>query len=109
MKGIVIQRPKNSQANNRQSRKVYEGLLFKQGRINRSWKSRWFVLYNTRKLAYYNDKKESVAFKPISEIDLSKVDYIQERGKEGNKHVFEVVTGGRTYVLACLDTESLNL
>eukprot|EP01083_Nonionella_stella_P042805 115543_1 len=106
-----IANPQGSQALARNSHKIFEGQMFKQGRYNRSWRARWFVLYNTRKLAYYNDKKESIALRPIAEIDLTKVENIVNDRSKGvqNKFVFELVTSGRTFYLACLDMESLNL
>lgn len=95
-----------------QRRVIHDGSMYKQGRINRSWRSRWFVLYDTRMLAYFNDQKESIAgLKPIAEIDLTKVEYISnDRNKDvGNKFVFELFTSGRTFSLACLDMEELNV
>lgn len=108
---IAISDPTGSQNLARNQRKIYEGPMYKQGRFNRSWRNRWFVLYNNRRLAYYNEKKESIALKPIAEIDLTEVEtIINDRSKDvQNKYVFELVTSGRTYCLACLDTESLNL
>jgi len=79
--------------------------MFKAGRFNRAMKERWFVLYSNRRLAYYADKKESrsLALKPIAEIDLTEVkSIINDRSKDvPNKFVFELVTQGRTYILAC--------
>eukprot|EP01084_Bolivina_argentea_P163482 284404_1 len=90
---------------------IYEGQILKQGRYNRSWRSRWFILYSTRKLVYFADKNESIAMKPIAEIDLTQVEnIINDRSKDiQNKYVFELITQSRTFYLACLDTESLNL
>ena len=105
-KAFAISDPSGSQSLARKQRKVYEGPMFKQGRLNR-----WFVLYNNRRLAYYNDKNESIALKAIAEIDLTEVEnIINDRSKDvQNKYVFELVTSGRTYCLACVDTGSLEM
>eukprot|EP01084_Bolivina_argentea_P004498 8567_1 len=95
----------------RNNRKVFEGEMFKQGKFNKAWRSRWFVLYSTRKLAYYNTKKESVGLNAkYEEIDLTKVQSIvNDRSKDvQDKYVFELNTGGKTFLLACADLKSLN-
>ena len=57
-------------ASDSHSRKIYEGTIFKKGQINKSWKSRWFVLYNSRRLAYFENQTSN---EPIKQIDLSDV------------------------------------
>lgn len=99
----------------KRSKKVYEGPLFKKGKIHTVWRHRWFVLYNTRMLAYYENQKESMggAFKPLGEIDLSlciKLSDINDRSKDNNgKYIFEITSKSRTYVLSCIDLESLHI
>eukprot|EP01084_Bolivina_argentea_P162375 282602_1 len=89
------------------SGKIYEGPLYKRGRYTRSWKLRWFILYDTRQLACYNDKNTTQ--KAIEEIDLRKVEnIINDRTKDvKNKYVFELITNSRSFYLACLDKSSL--
>eukprot|EP01084_Bolivina_argentea_P162376 282603_1 len=91
------------------SGKLYEGSLYKRGRYTRSWKLRWFILYDTRQLACYNDKNTTQ--KAIEEIDLTKVEnIIDDRSKDvKNKYVFELITNSRSFYLACLDMQSLDL
>lgn len=57
-------------ASDSHSRKLHEGIIFKKGQINKSWKSRWFVLYNNRRLAYFENRNSNES---IKEIDLSDV------------------------------------
>lgn len=49
---------------------IYEGIIYKKGAINKSWKERWFVLYSSRKLAYFDSRKSAEC---IKEIDLCNV------------------------------------
>jgi len=51
---------------------IYEGILYKQGKINTAWKERFFVLYSDRTLAYFkNSDAWEKGKQPISHIDLS--------------------------------------
>eukprot|EP01084_Bolivina_argentea_P038247 70722_1 len=53
---------------------IYEGILYKQGKFNKSWKERFFVLYSDCTLAYFKSEKAWDQGKPeISHIDLSNV------------------------------------
>ena len=69
-------------ASDSHSRKIYEGTIFKKGQINKSWKSRWFVLYNSRRLAYFENKTSN---EPIKQIDLSDVHSINIIPSNDNK------------------------
>ena len=67
---------------------VFEGFLDKKGAIHKSWKTRWFVLYGGRRLAYFEKQKSK---NPIKEIDLSEVTAInkvptkEEKSKQKRK------------------------
>ncbi|ETO18598.1 hypothetical protein RFI_18668 [Reticulomyxa filosa] len=53
---------------------IRKGILSKKGNINKSWRKRFFVLYEGRKLAYFEKEEDFVNAKyPIREIDLSSV------------------------------------
>ena len=50
---------------------IYQGVLYKQGKIAKGWKDRFFVLYSDRRLAYFkNEQAWSIGKDPISTIDL---------------------------------------
>ena len=70
-------------ASDSHSRKIYEGTIFKKGQINKSWKSRWFVLYNSRRLAYFENQTSN---EPIKQIDLSDVHSINIIPTNDNKN-----------------------
>ncbi|ETO16329.1 hypothetical protein RFI_21024 [Reticulomyxa filosa] len=60
-----------------QGKPIREGLLFKKGKINKSWKKRYFVLYEGRKLSYFEKHEDYVKKKnPAGAIDLSGVQSI---------------------------------
>ena len=64
------------------SRKIHEGVIYKKGQFNKSWKERYFVLYNSRRLAYFAKKSE---LEPIKQIDLSDVQSINIIPNNGKK------------------------
>jgi len=74
------------------------GFLTKQGKLRKTWKSRFFVLENGI-LSYY-DNKEMYPGKPAGRIELKTVLNIQDRpDKDGKSHLFEVVAPQRTFFI----------
>ena len=43
-----------------QHNRIYEGILFKRGKVNKAWKQRWFVMTGEFKLNYYETEKLSL-------------------------------------------------
>eukprot|EP01084_Bolivina_argentea_P176683 305699_1 len=112
-----------------QSNILHEGIIFKKGQINKSWKSRWFVLYDNRRLAYF-ENESSKSDDPIKEINLSEVHSINIIPHTANTdteptlqriesisvasvkcdrpYSFELLTAKRTYLLSCWNLKELN-
>eukprot|EP01084_Bolivina_argentea_P236594 397774_1 len=74
------------------------------------WKSRWFALYNTRKVVYYEDYINFTKNKVIGQIDLAHVTKISDINEKqiDKKYSFELITPSRTYILGCNDKYTLN-
>ena len=76
---------------------IMEGKLFKRGKINKSWKVRWFILKeneNNQNLDYYScDPNSNSSFVTsmdkqdlMGTIDLSLVERIETVSKTGNNN-----------------------
>ena len=102
----------------------FEGILNKRGRINSSWKQRWFVMReDEQSIEYYKSKENAYAHKKIcGTIDLSLVrsieincsvdamleekltrkEYIKRNKniKSSKPYSFQLVLSKRTYILA---------
>ena len=73
-------------ATQEQKTQIYEGILYKQGKISTSWKERFFVLYSDRTLAYFKSEEDWDEGKPlISYIDLSLTRSIAPTNKKIDK------------------------
>ena len=109
-----------------ESASLFQGKLNKRGKINSSWKERWFVhRENEQVLQYYASKKNARAHKKLcGTIDLSKVHRIttswfvdvslidqltykelivenkETESKTSKPFSFQLVTSERTYVLS---------
>lgn len=93
----------NSNSNPHSSRQIItQGYLVKQGSLlNKSFKKKYFVLYQGRILICYDDNKRN---KQNGEIDLSQVSSISYRDTKDNakyKYVFDVVTPSKSWTLVC--------
>eukprot|EP01083_Nonionella_stella_P135401 411918_1 len=61
---------------------LYSGVLMKKGEYHKSWKERWFVLFDNRQCAYYHTRDDFQDSKrPINTIDLKQVTAIQPVNK----------------------------
>jgi len=70
-----------------------EGFLVKEGKIRKSWKTRWFVLRGAR-LSYYRSKESRF---PIDIIDLSLARAVGNSEYKQKQHCFSVELPRRTY------------
>eukprot|EP01084_Bolivina_argentea_P099078 178106_1 len=66
--------------------KLYEGYLYKKGKLNKSWKKRYFILCRDRKLKYYSTEQSSSSNKEIGYINLYLVTGISTH-KFDNTHI----------------------
>ena len=83
-------------------KKIYGGWLTKQGSKNKSWKKRWFVIYDTREIRYYESDKTKIEKGSIILDDLQIMNLLEDKLAKGmykKKNVFELVCGGRKWVL----------
>lgn len=65
---------------------IYEGILYKQGKLNKAWKERFFVLYSDRTLSYFKSEEAWDKGKDcISKIDLSLTRSIAPTNKKPDK------------------------
>eukprot|EP00924_Labyrinthula_sp_SR-Ha-C_P006125 snap_masked-scaffold_54-processed-gene-0.24-mRNA-1 protein AED:1.00 eAED:1.00 QI:0/-1/0/0/-1/1/1/0/703 len=80
---------------------VKNGFLFKRGRINKSFKRRFFVL-TTRRLYYYTDVNTNIGAVLKGKIHLKKVQRVESKSsdEQDSKLPFEfkLVTARRTYI-----------
>eukprot|EP01084_Bolivina_argentea_P311124 538519_1 len=107
-----------------------EGKLSKRGKINKSWKERWFVLNEdanteTLSLQYYsylgikNTNKELLGIIDLSLVEriettsnttintnASQYIIINNKKKQNKQYSFELITPNRTYVLAADDKKT---
>lgn len=72
-----------------------EGFLIKEGKIRKSWKTRWFVLRGTR-LSYFGTKQSKL---PINRIDLSQARAVDNSEYKQRQYCFSVELPRRTYYL----------
>mmetsp|Transcript_33927 Transcript_33927/g.55344 ORF Transcript_33927/g.55344 Transcript_33927/m.55344 type:complete len:564 (-) Transcript_33927:162-1853(-) len=62
---------------------IYEGVLYKQGKLSGGWKERFFVLYSDRTLSYYQSEDAWDQGKsPINTIDLQETRSIAPVNKQ---------------------------
>ena len=78
-----------------------EGFLVKEGRIRKSWKTRWFVLRGAR-LSYYRSKESRY---PIDIIDLSLARAVVNSEYKQKPYCFSVELPRRTYYLQASGVE----
>eukprot|EP00762_Andalucia_godoyi_P000626 ANDGO_05293.mRNA.1 RAC family serine/threonine-protein kinase homolog len=81
------------------SSEVKTGHLYKRGRLNRSFKSRFFLLLSSGELHYFKDKEST---RPISLVSISNAYIIPS---SADSRTFEIVTPSRTYDLMAETTE----
>jgi len=77
------------------ARKVHQGMLFKKGQINKSWKLRFFVLYDSRRLAYF---EKETSTEPTKIIELSEVQAINVIPRTSIKPKFKPKSKGKVDV-----------
>ena len=88
---------------------VHNGALLKKRKYTK-WKSRWFALYDSRKLVYYEDYlgfKRNIIIDDINLTQVTKVSEINNKKIDKN-YSFELVTPDRTYILGYKNKETLN-
>jgi len=77
---------------------VISGFLIKQGKLRKTWKSRFFVLENSM-MSYYSNR-ESYPTKPSGKIDLKNVTSVHEKADSAQKvFLFEITAYHRTYLI----------
>ena len=88
----------------------YEGYLTKQGSFVRTWKKRWFKLYDD-KLYYFKSQKDTTPIGCVRHIDEASVISMDEevRGSSSGagQHKFAIISPYRTLLLCAEDEEKL--
>ncbi|QDZ23105.1 serine/threonine protein kinase [Chloropicon primus] len=85
----------------------FEGYLTKQGSFVRTWKKRWFKLYDD-KLYYFKSQKDETPIGCVRHIDEASVIPMDgEAGGGGEKHKFAVISPYRTLLLCAESEESV--
>lgn len=72
-----------------------EGFLTKEGRIRKSWRTRWFVLRGDM-LSYFRTKQSQ---HPIDRLDLSKARSVDYDNSRNRRYCFSVEFQKRTYYI----------
>ena len=89
-------------------KKIYGGWLTKQGSKNKSWEKLWFVIFDTREIRYYETEKASQEKGSIILDDLQIMNLLDDKNAKSmykKKNVFELVCGGRKWVLVANSKE----
>ena len=110
--------------------RLCEGALYKRGKVNKSWKSRWFVMNMNFELNYFESKGKSeetfiVNRNVLGTIDLLQVEKIEvsligdishdqipkyikvlANDKDDRSFLIHLVTNNRTYKLSANDSAS---
>ena len=89
-------------------KKIYGGWLTKQGSKNKSWEKLWFVIFDTREIRYYETEKASQEKGSIILDDLQIMNLLDDKNaksKYKKKNVFELICGGRKWVLVANSKE----
>ena len=76
---------------------IRHGFLMKKGQVNKSWKKRWFVLYENNCLSYYEhpENTEQTALGEISLYNVLQLQYMT------NANTLHLSTSNRTFKLKC--------
>ena len=89
-------------------KKIYGGWLTKQGSKNKSWKKRWFVIFDTREIRYYETERAAQEKGSIILDDLQIMNLLEDKTAKSmykKRNVFELVCGGRKWVLVANSKE----
>merc|ERR1712228_560604 len=79
--------------------RLYEGYLTKRGAYRKSWKKRWFVIYDTQEMRYYDDQNRE---DPKGLIKLHEVLLMCPGDKDqyNQPYTIQLMTPDRNWVLA---------
>ena len=85
-------------------KKLYKGWMLKQSDRNKKWDKRWFIIYDTQEMRYYDDASRAVSrgmavltqLKKITKMDDEKA---KKKYKESN--VLKLEYKQRTLLLSC--------
>ena len=91
---------------NEKGEMIMEGYINKRGKNKKSFDTRWFVLYDSNLLEYYQDPDGPITSKPNGSIDL----YLATGIKENNKfkNTFNLFTPKRNFLLKVQDDTQYN-
>ncbi|XP_062515762.1 RAC family serine/threonine-protein kinase homolog [Corticium candelabrum] len=91
---------------------IKEGWMTKEGAVRKSWRRRWFILYDSRILSYYAN--ERLLSSPKGTVDMAIATAVVPKhlagstgwpGSAGEERSFGIVTPERTFRVFT-DTES---
>ena len=87
---------------------IINGYIYRQGDVRKShWKKQWFILYDSKKLLYYeHDQKITTAKGVINLQQIQGLGYGSEQQYE-SKTVIELKTNSKIYALKCLNQQDL--
>ena len=79
--------------------RLYQGWLIKRGAYRKSWKKRWFVIYDTQEMRYYDDESRK---EPKGLIKLHEVLLMCPGDKDqySQPYTIQLMTPDRNWVLA---------
>ena len=89
-------------------RKVYAGWLLKQSERSKAWERRWFVLFDTLEMRYYDDATRSTSRGMAVLTQLRKVSQVEEARaakKYKQSAVLRLDFKQRTLVLSCAPSD----
>ena len=83
-------------------KKLFAGWLVKQGSKNKSWKKRWFVVYDNNEIRYYETNRKTSAKGSIMLSELQIMNILEDKlshKQYKKRNVFELLCAERKWVL----------
>eukprot|EP01084_Bolivina_argentea_P276006 470828_1 len=85
---------------------LYKGWITKQGEKRKTWKKRWFIIFNTKEMRYYEDNKRAKPKGSIFLTNLLTMRFIDDGIKYNQPNILELLTPNRLWVLSTYNKQN---